>query len=270
MLAIIDGDMMLHYACRKRWKAPTGVQVVSLDEKGIKQPLKFTKEEDARYLEKCYKQFNRDLDEVLGKIFATDFVMAVGNSRDNFRLDMYPDYKANRRTEAARKNKNPFVPILQDMVIKEGIAVTAQNEEADDLVRTWAEEARRVNQPFVVCSGDKDLKCIPGKFYDLKKKTLETISEIEAMRHYYAQLLEGDSTDNIPGVPGIGPITAKKETANCDTEEEMQELVVSHYIAAYEEGWKDFLLANGKMIHIKKHAHDFFTLKNWPIVQELS
>ena len=269
MLAIIDGDPMLHLACRKRWNAPTGTEFVKLDEKGVREPTEFTKKQDEQYLMKSYKNFHKDLQEVLDKTWSNDYVMAFGHANDNFRLDMYPEYKSNRRTEAAKKHQNPFVPILKDLVLNEGLGVRSPYREADDMVGIWATQAEQEGIPFVVCTVDKDLKCIPGKYYNVKNKELETITPLFAMRHYYGQLLQGDPTDYIPGIPGLGPKTAMGLMASCNTPEECQEIVVSHYISYYDEAWEDFLLANGKLIHIQRHWNDYFTLKNWPLVQEL-
>jgi hypothetical protein len=57
---------------------------------------------------------------------------------------------------------------------------------------------------------DKDLRSIPGRFYDFVKKEEQTISPKEASLNFYSQVLSGDSTDQIPGLTGIGPTKARK------------------------------------------------------------
>ena len=54
------------------------------------------------------------------------------------------------------------------------------------------------------------MKCIPGKHWLMHKKEMIVVSEEDAMRHYYQQLLKGDPTDNIPGVPRVGEVKAAK------------------------------------------------------------
>jgi 5'-3' exonuclease len=91
------------------------------------------------------------------------------------------------------------------------------------------------------------------------------------MRHYYQQLLKGDPTDNIPGVPRVGEVKAAKILAPFTTEKDFQEQVVEQYLLAYGEfEWKDYLLSNAKMIHLQRDKDDYFNFKQWPIIQELS
>jgi 5'-3' exonuclease len=166
------------------------------------------------------------------------------------------------------------------MAVKDGMAIESVGREADDLMRIWAEEAREAGVPYVICTIDKDLKCIPGLYHKMhidaigrtwttEERTIE-ISEDYATRFYYEQLLKGDPTDNIPGVPKVGDIKAAKIIKKCTTEEEMQEAVVNEYVNAYGiDDWYDYLLSNGKMIYLQKHLNDYFSCLDWPIVQEL-
>jgi 5'-3' exonuclease len=104
----------------------------------------------------------------------------------------------------------------------------------------------------------------------MHKNSFVEISTEDAMRHYYQQLLKGDPTDNIPGVPRIGDVKAARILSECKIESEFQEKVVEQYLIAYgEDKWKDYLLSNAKMIHLQKHKDDYFSFSSWPIVQEL-
>lgn len=270
MLALIDGDVLCYQACKPRWekkaKIQGGVSFVSLDDDGQRIPLEYTKEEDRYYLEESWEHLKKDLQNLLDSLYCTEYLMAVGG-KDNFRKTLYPEYKLNRH--ANPNNLNAFVPILRQLAIAENLAIAAEGREADDLLRIWAEQATNVGDDFVVCTIDKDLKCIPGKYYNIKHKTTINISTEDAMRHYYEQLLKGDPTDNIPGVPRIGEVKAAKMLADCYDESEFQECVASAYIAVYGDEWKDYLLSNGKMIHLQKHPNDYFNFSEWPIASEL-
>jgi len=268
-LALIDGDVLLHLACPSRYTNNKGVTVITLDDTGKKVPKEFTKDENAEYLEKCWIILQKNLKELLDTLFVSDYLMAV-KSPTNFRDEIYTDYKAHRKNKKTPSSTNETVQALRKLSIQYGLAIEAHDREADDFIRIWAEEAKRNGDDYIVCSNDKDLKCIPGRFYDVKKKQLEIISEDTAMRLYYEQLLKGDPTDNIPGLPGVGPVGATKILENCKTEEEFQEQVIMHYLACYEDEWRDYLLSNGKMIHIQRHPNDFFTLEDWPLAQELA
>jgi len=268
---IVDGDVSCYIACRPRWqdKIKNNTVEISLDENGDKLPLLFSTEEDEKYLRDSWNNLNRDLEAAMEANWCDSMVMAV-KSKSNFRDDIYFDYKASRKN-STRPNriKNDFVPALLHLAVKSELAIESEGREADDFVRIWAEECRRFDIPFVVCTIDKDLDCIAGAHYNPRKKLKYTITQDIADKHYYAQLLQGDSTDDIPGLPGIGPVTATRVIAGLDTIEEYQEEVVSRYIDAFGDDWYSNLLVNGKMIHIQRHMNDYFNYEEWPVVKEL-
>jgi len=267
-VAIIDGDVLAHLACQPRWHDKVkynveGNPIMLLDTDGKKVDFEFTTEEDAKYMEKSWDNFTKKVDKMVEELYCNEYLMAMGKRSDNFRLDIYDDYKDNRHADKIKKNK--FVPGIRQLAIYEEYAVWATYREADDLVRIWAEECRKYGIDYIVCSIDKDLKMIPGKYYNIKQRKLETISELSAMRNYYQQLLEGDSTDHIPGLPGVGPVKAKQMLADCENEAEFQIVVSEVYQAVYDDEWKDYLLSNGKLIHIQRHPDDYFNLEEWAI-----
>jgi hypothetical protein len=269
-LAIIDGDVLAYNACKPRWHKKARIEndttVVSLDDNGKKVPLEFSKEEDRYYLEESWENFKMLLNNMVDNLYCADYIMAVAGN-NNFRKTLYSEYKMNRHADPTKQN--PFVPSLRTLAVMEELAIRAEEREADDLIRIWAEEARNADIDYIICSIDKDLLCIPGTHWRIHKNELVEVSELEAMRNYYKQLIIGDPSDNIPGVPGVGPKTADK-LLNCVTEEyEFQCVVVNEYLAAYDTKWKDYLLANGKLIHLQKHPTDYFSLNNWEIVKEL-
>jgi len=206
----------------------------------------------------------KDIEE---RVYSDLTLCAVGGHY-NFRKDIYAEYKLNRHADPSKSNK--FVPVLRKRAIEDGLAVEAVGREADDLLRIWSNEAYDNLEEAIICSIDKDLLCIPGLHYRLKEKIIIKVTAKEAMRHYFEQIICGDSTDNIPGLPGIGKVKAAKLLEGCETLEDYQENVVGLYMNAYEDDWKSYLLCNGKMIHIQNHVNDFFEVSSWPIVQELS
>lgn len=279
MIALIDGDVLCYHSCPARWD-PNKQKVTEYDSQGRKVLPKYTREQDRAYLELCWKNFNKILLEMLDAVYAEDFLMAV-KGPENFRDAMYPielnedktkaiwGYKANRWKPEGLSNV--FVPVLRKLAVAEDIAIDSHGREADDLLRIWSNQAKAAGVQSVVCSVDKDLNCIPGKHFDMKKKELFNVSEEQALRFYYEQLLKGDSVDNIPGVPGLGPVKATNLLKNLTTEAQFQECVVEQYLIAYgEDDWKSLLLANGKMIYLQSEINDYFTISNWPIVKELS
>lgn len=149
-----------------------------------------------------------------------DYVAVVFDKhRQNFRNDIYSEYKANR----------PDVPeelIYQFELIRESVAalniemLEKEGFEADDIIATYTDMADKQGLEVVIISSDKDLmqliKSPKVYMYDPVKK--KYIKEAEVMTKFgvtpdkliYAQALIGDSTDNVPGVKGLGPKTAAK------------------------------------------------------------
>jgi 5'-3' exonuclease len=272
MLLLIDGDILAFKSCKPRWQKKAkmlgNVSFVSLDDEGDKVPLEYTKEEDTQYLRESWSEFQSSLERLMDQFYTKDFLMAVKGD-NNFRNTIYDQYKAHRVSDAAAPLTTTFVPAIRTLAVNEELAIRAHGRETDDYIRIWAEEARAAGEPFVVCSVDKDLKCIEGKHWLIHHKKMVEMDKLEAMKFYYGQLIMGDTTDNIPGIPGMGPVAAKKLLIDCITEEDCQEAVVSAYISAFEDDWAEFLLSNGKMIHLQRHIDDYFTLRDWPIAQEL-
>lgn len=264
MLAIIDGDVLCYHACRPRWEktaqSVNGVNVIRLDENGKRIPLEFSEEEDAQYLEESWEHLFLDLQELLKTVECDDFVMAVKGPR-NFRSEMYPEYKINRHSNPDQMNK--FVPELRRRAVEAGLAICAYDREADDFLRIWAREARAAEIPYVICSVDKDLHCIVGRHYLMHKGLFLDVTRDYATRFFYKQLLMGDSTDNIPGIRGIGPKKAEGLLQDCTTDVEMQTVVKDMYEVVYGDEWKDWLLSNGKMIYIQRKIDDYFDLSKW-------
>jgi len=267
-ILLIDGDVSAYLACPPRWEAKATVvdevSYVSLDDDGNKVIPDYTEEEDTRYLMMSYDNFKKQITEIRESLFITEenCLVAVAG-KENYRKTMYDQYKMNRHKDPKKQNK--FVPILRELAVAEDIAIAAHGREADDLIRIWYSQAWANNREPIVCSIDKDLKCMPGKHYNPKKKELTEVKPHEAMWFYYSQLLQGDSTDNIPGLPGIGPVYAKRMLEHCTTEKEFQETVAGYYIAEFGDEWKDYLLSNGKMIHIQTRVDDYFSISNWSL-----
>jgi hypothetical protein len=272
MIALIDGDVLAYQACRTRWEKTISLQGnianIQLDGNGKRIPLEFTEEEDRYYLEASWENFKKDLDKLNSKIFSTDFLMAV-KGQNNFRNLLFPEYKMNRHKDPTKMN--PFVPIIRKLAVFEELAVDSEGREADDLMRTWAEEAKAAGHDYMICSIDKDLRCIPGRHYYMKtgyEKFFE-VTEEEALKFYYTQLLKGDPTDNILGIPGVGEVKSAKLLKSLTTEEEYQECVVEQYLLAYGDEWAEQLIINGRLLYLQRHRYDYFSIKDWPVVKAL-
>lgn len=164
---------------------------------------------------------------MLGKILTEykpeSIVVAFDKSRKTFRSDMYSEYKGQRaKTPDELKSQ---IPLLRDFLAALGIVfIEKDNYEADDIIGTLATKAASENYDTLVVTGDKDaLQLIrPNLRIMLTKRGIMDmqIFDEEAFKEKYAGLmplklidikaLMGDSSDNIPGVPGVGEKTALK------------------------------------------------------------
>jgi hypothetical protein len=202
-------------------------------------------------------------DEILTRInnstFATDYVMAIGGP-DNFRVDLFSEYKGNR-TKSKDSRPDWFADLKSWVVDTYDGAIFTDWCEADDMVRVWANQLDAAGINRCVVSIDKDLDCIPGTHFNPRKETIYQVCEEYAERFYWQQVLTGDSTDNIPGLYKVGPVKAKKILADAYTHDELIAAVCRAYHDAHGDEGYEYLIANGRLIHIWRTDYDNFKIK---------
>ena len=146
----------------------------------------------------------------------THFAVIFDSARKNFRNDIYSDYKANR-AEAPDDLAPQFEYIRKSVEAFNLPSIELLNYEADDLLATYAKQITEAGAKVTIISSDKDLmQLVSGKvrLYDpMKSKVIgeEQVLEkfgVKPNQVIDVQSLAGDSSDNIPGVPGIGVKTA--------------------------------------------------------------
>lgn len=160
------------------------------------------------------------------------FMFAMDGKDGNFRYDLYNEYKANRETmpEDLVCQIEPVKRMAKALGLHLEIAA---NCEADDCIASLAARFSR-ELPVIIVSGDKDLKqCLgPNVFMwdpGSKEEKILTVEEFRAENGVNpaqwpdVQALVGDSSDNIPGVKGIGPKMAKQIFEICANLEEIAE-----------------------------------------------
>jgi hypothetical protein len=263
MIALIDGDVISYTAFPYDRENVPGQVPLGKDENGVNL---YSLEQDHEFFQIGVDNFHKQIVDIEESLFADEVRIAVQGST-NFRRDMHPEYKVHK-SRANSKSKSPvsqFVDPLRQHFVDIGLATASDNCEADDLLREWSEEARKAGELFAICSIDKDLKCIPGIHYNVKTKKTEEVDEFNAIRFFYKQLLMGDATDNIPGLPGIGEKRAEKLILFCRNEEDLRRVVMESYIEKMGDGWIDWLLFNGNLLHIRRFEGDAFTIEGWDL-----
>lgn len=143
----------------------------------------------------------------------THILIAKDTKEGSFRKEIYPEYKANR--SAPPDELVPQFALVDELIQALGIPeIKMANYEADDVIGSVATQWKKNFDEILIASGDKDLM----QFVDGPVKMLDTMKEItyerenvkDKMGVYPEQIVDylsliGDSSDNIPGVPGIGP-----------------------------------------------------------------
>jgi len=146
----------------------------------------------------------------------THFAVIFDAARKTFRNEIYSDYKANR-SEAPDDLAPQFEYIRKSVVAFNLPSVDLPNYEADDLIATYAEQILAKGAKVTIVSSDKDLMQLYRKdvrlFDPMKNKFITTEDIVTkfgvgAEKVIDVQSLAGDSSDNVPGVPGIGVKTA--------------------------------------------------------------
>src|SRR5258708_2474114 len=146
----------------------------------------------------------------------THLAVVFDKSEKTFRNDLYKDYKAHRPDAPA--DLIPQFPLIRDAVRAFDIpCLEMLGFEADDLIATYARQASVVKANVTIVSSDKDLMQLVNDcviMYDTMKDRKIGIAEVIEKfgvppdKVIEVQSLIGDSTDNVPGVPGIGVKTA--------------------------------------------------------------
>ncbi len=146
----------------------------------------------------------------------THFAVIFDSARKTFRNEIYSEYKANR-SEAPDDLIPQFEYIRKSVIAFNLPSVELPNYEADDLIATYVEKILKIGAKVTIVSSDKDLMQLYKKgvriFDPMKNKFIlddDIIKKfgVGASKVIDVQSLAGDSSDNIPGVPGIGVKTA--------------------------------------------------------------
>lgn len=209
------------------------------------------------------------------------YLTGKGNFREN--IAKRKEYKGNRKAE-----KPFHYPNLKVYLIASYGATVVDGMEADDAmaIAQWNhighlkfKVQKRDGTPVdlskykndgharstIICTRDKDLRMVPGWHYGwesgkqgefgpefvdeigyLKDKGKKVVGT--GLKFFYYQLLVGDSVDNIPGCPGVGPKKAYNLLCDLETEEAMYQVVREQYEEKYEEGPLEELLEQAQLL----------------------
>lgn len=170
------------------------------------------------------------IDEVWG------YLTGKGNFRNE--IAVTAPYKGTRVAE-----KPYHFQLLREYMERAWGFEVVDGMEADDAI--GIEAYRNEPEETIIVSIDKDLNMIRGHHYNFVKEEKYFVTEEEAIRNFYLQILTGDKVDNIKGLQGIGPVKSKKLLTDCTTELEMYEAVLKAY-----DGDEARVLENARLLWI--------------------
>jgi DNA polymerase-1 len=197
----------------------------------------------------------------------THVAVVLDASRRSFRTDLDPAYKANRPETPA--DLAPQFPLVREVTRALRVPVLEeQGVEADDVIATLARRARALGWEVVIVTGDKDFTQLVGEGIQLYDPMAEASgrggwtgpAEVEKKmgvppeRVVEYQALLGDKIDNVPGIPGVGEVTAAALVKRFGTVEEMLARAgeIPQAVARGGEKLKERILAAADRIRLNR------------------
>ena len=153
------------------------------------------------------------------KDYDPDYLAVVFDAKGKtFRNDMYKEYKANRPSmpDDLREQIEPIHNIIKAMGLP---LICVSGVEADDVIGTLSEQATELGIDTIISTGDKDMAQLVNKHVSLVNTMTDVHMDIEGVKEKFGVpperiidylALIGDTADNVPGVPKVGPKTAVK------------------------------------------------------------
>lgn len=185
-------------------------------------------------------------------------IVALSDNDKNFRKEIYEGYKKARNTvrkPLALGHARRYLLEKFDAKIKDGL-------EADDVLGILGSHPTLVKGKPVIVSIDKDLLQIPGRHFNPDKEVKRILTEEQADRNFYMQVLTGDSVDNYPGCPGIGPKRAALILTELGGKPEWPAIVAAYEHAKLTEA---DALVQARIARILRHT-DFDFKRKEPIL----
>ncbi|MCY4497361.1 MAG: DNA polymerase I, partial [Rhodospirillaceae bacterium] len=159
---------------------------------------------------------NKLVDDALADDDVGHLAVIFDTARRSFRNDIYPKYKAHRPPPP--EDLVPQFPLVRDATRAFNVpCIEMEGFEADDLIATYADQAVAAGYDVVIVSSDKDLMQMVGDHVSMQDPMKQTVIREDQVVEKFGvrpdkvidvQALAGDSSDNVPGVPGIGVKTA--------------------------------------------------------------
>ncbi len=158
------------------------------------------------------------LKRLLGKEQPSHIAVVFDAKGKTFRHELYGDYKANRppMPDELRAQIDPLHAVIRALGL---VLISEPNVEADDVIGTLASQAVDQGHEVLISTGDKDMAQLVNDHVTLVNTMTNAKMDVVGVRKKFGvaphQIIDylaltGDKSDNVPGVPGVGPKTAAK------------------------------------------------------------
>jgi hypothetical protein len=269
MLGLIDGDILVFRAGfaaeRNYWYLKVNevteefpYKKDALEKLDELLPGKYSRVEGEDYqlwserkvepVENALHLINKQMDAIMEACSLSEFDVRVYLSGGyNFRYDVAKTrpYKGNRDAS----HRPTHEEAIKDFIRSKWETVVTDGIEADDAIGI------AMGEDTICISIDKDLDMIPGLHYNFKDEVHYEMTPEQSWRKFCLQLLTGDTTDNIPGLPGIGAGKAEKILDGI-ADEDLLEVVASTYASkSKQKDWFAYLREQAELLWIQRYEH---------------
>jgi hypothetical protein len=219
-------------------------------------------------IENCLHTVKKSLGGIIEATKADSYsIYLTGGNQFRDKIATIKPYKGNRDPT----HKPVYYKEIRDYMVKQWGAIVTDGIEADDAVCMAQHKALAAGEESVIVSIDKDLKQVPGWHFDFENQIMYYCDAFgrlflndkgkldgEGLKFFYAQLIMGDPTDNIQGIPKKGPKAAYTALKELTTEWELYQAARKLYIDYYkDEAEADrCLLENARLLYLLKHEGD--------------
>jgi 5'-3' exonuclease len=208
--------------------------------------------------------------------------IGVLDGKKNFRKEIDTTYKANR-SKANILESMPYFYKIKELLIEKYNFILVENVEADDLVSIIAntlsskdltleingEVYTRVTHNNIITTIDKDLLQLNGLLYNTKKHSLLEINDEnscielndkrelkgQGYKFFYAQMLMGDTADNIKGINKVGGVKTYNILKECNTREDCHNTVLNEYKKEYNEDYITEFNKSYTLLYVLREAN---------------
>jgi hypothetical protein len=239
-----------HYMYKgQRWDSKKDLNKI-LKEDGVDpSSLEVKKDPESwEHTKKSLISYTEDIIEKSGTLDYRGFL--TGHSNFRHEIATIQPYKGNRMS----LEKPHHYDAIRQFLVDAYDAEISVNQEADDsigLSHTCGET--------VIATLDKDLDVIPGDHFNWDRDEHYFVSELDADRNFYCQILTGDRTDNILGLYGVGEKSALvSRVKSMETPEEMHAYVYEQYEARFGSYAEQFMRENARLLWILQKRKNLF------------